>query len=79
MDFTTTIIPLALMAPESIDIDSEPTRAQGIIVKYHFTVVRIVSMPLSESEAETGLVLIQISFLMECMLKNTNLHKNTFR
>ena len=79
MDFTTTIIPVALMAPESIAIDSEPIRAQGIIVKYHFTVVRIVSMPLSESEAETDLVLIQISFLMECMLKNTNLHKNTFR
>ena len=38
MDFTKTIIPLALMASESIaheaDIDSEPIRARGIIVKY---------------------------------------------
>ena len=50
------------MASESIAIDSEPIRAQGIIVKYHFTVVSIVSMPLSESEAETDLVLIQTSF-----------------
>ena len=40
MDFTKTIIPLALMASESIAhsafglIDSEPIRARGIIVKY---------------------------------------------
>ena len=42
MDFTKTIIPLALMASESIAqpsassaIDSEPIRARGIIVNYH--------------------------------------------
>ena len=42
MDFTKTIIPLALMASESYPIrplaswaiDSEPIRARGIIVKY---------------------------------------------
>ena len=50
------------MASESIAIDSEPIRAQGIILKYHYTVVSIVSTPLSESEAETDLVLIQTSF-----------------
>ena len=40
LDFTKTIIPLALMASGSIahswTIDSEPTRAQAIIVKYPF-------------------------------------------
>ena len=42
LDFTKTIIPLALMASESIAqpsassaIDSEPIRARGIIVNYH--------------------------------------------
>ena len=43
MDFTKTIIPLALMVSESIAhwpsassaIDSEPIRARGIIVNYH--------------------------------------------
>ena len=43
MDFTKTIIPLALTASESIAhwpsassaIDSEPIRARGIIVNYH--------------------------------------------
>ena len=40
LDFTKTIIPLALMASESIAhsvfglMDSEPIRAPGIIVKY---------------------------------------------
>ena len=33
LDFTKTIIPLALMVSESIAIDSEPIWAQGIIVK----------------------------------------------
>ena len=33
MDFTKTIILLALMASELIAIDSEPIRARGIIVK----------------------------------------------
>ena len=42
MDFTETlIIPLALVASESIahevDIDSEPIRAQGIIVEYMYS------------------------------------------
>ena len=42
LDFTKTIIPLAVMASESIAqpsvssaIDSEPIRARGIIVNYH--------------------------------------------
>ena len=37
MDFTKTIIPLSLMASESMAhaIDSEPIRARGIIVKYN--------------------------------------------
>ena len=34
LDFTKTIIPLALMASESIASDSEPIRARGIIVHY---------------------------------------------
>ena len=44
LDFTKTIIPLALMAseliahsalrPHGLLVDSEPIRAQGIIVKY---------------------------------------------
>ena len=34
MDFTKRIIPLALIASESIAIDSEPIQARGIIVEY---------------------------------------------
>ena len=37
MDFTKTIIPLSLMASESID--SEPIRAREIIVKYYLSAV----------------------------------------
>ena len=36
LDFTKTIIPLALVASESIAHDSEPIRARGIIVNYAY-------------------------------------------
>ena len=35
LDFTKTIIPFALMASESIAIDSESIQARGIIVNYN--------------------------------------------
>ena len=37
----------------------------------HYTIMFLVSLPLNECEVEVDLVLIQISLLMEVILKNT--------
>ena len=45
--------------------------------KYHFTVMSLVSYPLSEREAELTLFDTNLfPFRMEIMLKNTSYHKN---
>ena len=44
LDFTKTIIPLALMASESIAHDSEPIRARGIIVKQNSAIFIYITL-----------------------------------
>ena len=56
LDFTKSIISLALMASESIaheaSIDSEPIRARGIIVKYYRFIWLNGSITLIRAETE---------------------------